>query len=370
MSGFPILDLVAGMVFIYFMLSIISSSTVEIILTMRQLRAKMLEKWLRTIFDNPVTIGNKTISLGQAIMDHCATTALSGEGKSNAYMDARNFTSALLEKITYDPANPVNIAHNLDDLIQAISDSPILSIELKRSFLGFANEARDTYQTISSKAIGELQLFRNKIEHWFDTSMERVGGTLKNTYTRFWTFWTALIITGLLNADSISLVRYLYNNPTARAAIAADAYKEAIDSTGIKKITQLQHNRPGDSATLEDIKANVTAQVNNIKEVKATLQDAIPLGWTGTSFKNSKGELNIALLISKIIGLAATVLAIMMGAPFWFDVLNKISNLRGTGKKPSESSDATNAEIAAPAAQPVNVTINPGNINKEEEAVG
>ena len=37
------------------------------------------------------------------------------------------------------------------------------------------------------------------------------------------------------------------------------------------------------------------------------------------------------LLFSKITGLLVTILAIMMGAPFWFDLLNKISNLRGTG---------------------------------------
>jgi hypothetical protein len=29
----------------------------------------------------------------------------------------------------------------------------------------------------------------------------------------------------------------------------------------------------------------------------------------------------------------------MMGAPFWFDTLNKISNLRGTGNKPQTTAD-------------------------------
>jgi hypothetical protein len=28
-----------------------------------------------------------------------------------------------------------------------------------------------------------------------------------------------------------------------------------------------------------------------------------------------------------------------MGAPFWFDILNKIANLRGTGRKPASSAD-------------------------------
>jgi hypothetical protein len=42
-------------------------------------------------------------------------------------------------------------------------------------------------------------------------------------------------------------------------------------------------------------------------------------------------------ILSKLAGLLVTVFAIMMGAPFWFDVLNKISNMRGSGAKPPDS---------------------------------
>ncbi len=41
MSGFPILDLVLGLIFIYFVLSIICSAVVESILTTWQLRARL-----------------------------------------------------------------------------------------------------------------------------------------------------------------------------------------------------------------------------------------------------------------------------------------------------------------------------------------
>jgi hypothetical protein len=114
MSGFPIIDLVVGMIFIYFLLSIICSSVVEIALTYVKARSTLLAEWLTAIFDKPVQDGDSTIPLGQAIMDHCAVTALSGKGKAPSYIDAKNFTSALLEKITYDPNNPNSIANNLD----------------------------------------------------------------------------------------------------------------------------------------------------------------------------------------------------------------------------------------------------------------
>ena len=50
MSGFSVLDLVEGMIFIYFLLSIICSSAVEIILSANKIRARVLEMALRDIF--------------------------------------------------------------------------------------------------------------------------------------------------------------------------------------------------------------------------------------------------------------------------------------------------------------------------------
>ena len=73
-------------------------------------------------------------------------------------------------------------------------------------------------------------------------------------------------------------------------------------------------------------------------------------------------------ILAKITGLAATVFAMMMGAPFWFDLLNKVSNLRGTGNKPASSSGTGDAR-AVPTQAPAPIAISV-NTNKEEEAVG
>src|SRR3954462_2402965 len=123
MSGLTIIDLIAGMIFIYFLLSIICSSVVEIALTYVNARSTLLAEWLTGIFDKPVKEGSNTVSLGQAIMDHCAVTVLSGKGKSPSYIDAKNFTAALIEKLTYDPNDPNSIATDVETLINKIEQT-------------------------------------------------------------------------------------------------------------------------------------------------------------------------------------------------------------------------------------------------------
>jgi hypothetical protein len=371
MSGFPIVDLVVGMIFIYFLLSIICSSVVEIALTYVKARSTLLAEWLTNIFDKPVQEGDSTVSLGQAIMDHCAVTALSGKGKAPSYIDAKNFTSALLEKLTYDPTDPNRIANDLDAIIGKLNETNDLSTELKRVFLTYAYAAKINYQEVTVKARSEIEIFKTKIENWYDSSMDRLTGDLKTRYSRPFTMIVAIVVAILLNADSLNIAQYLYSDPDARTAIAAQAYKAADDSTQIfnARIAAMQNAH---DTTVKQLQNTLQNGLNNINEAKAALQENLPFGWTTNSLKRlfPKGDLLAGLLalLGKITGLAATVFAMMMGAPFWFDLLNKVANLRGTGAKPASSSGADNTSpVAAQPAQPVTISVN---TNKEEEAIG
>jgi uncharacterized protein YjbJ (UPF0337 family) len=341
MSGFPILDLVIGMIFIYFLLSIISSSAVEMIMTAWRIRARVLGKWLTTIFDKEIDKADGTkITLGQAIIDHCAVAALSKTGKAPSYIDAKNFTSAVLEKLTYDPANPKSIATNIDQIIDALNSTTALSIELQRAMLAYAYESKDTYTKLSGKVISEVEYFKSKVERWFDTSMDRITGTLKAKYARPFTLGVAILTAALLNADSISIAQYLYSNPEVRTKLAEQAYTAGKDTTLITRLTQVQKSNRDSAtiATLEQIKGDMKKSIDNLTDATAALETSMPLGWTKAELKRN-GRYSAGLIFKKITGLAATVLAIFMGAPFWFDILNKISNLRSTGPKPPSSSN-------------------------------
>ena len=370
MSGFAILDLVVGMIFIYFLLSIICSSVVEIILTYVKARASLLEEWLNGIFSEKTQVGGETKTVGEAIMDHCAVTVLSGKGKSPAYIDAKNFTSALLEKITFDPSNPNSIANDLDTFIHKIEQTPLLSLELKRVFLNYAYEARDKYQTMAAKTASDLEIFRSKIEKWYDTSMDRLTGSLKTRYSRPFTMIVAIVTAILLNADSINIAKYLYSDPDLRAKVADQAYS-AVDSTAQQFTARTDSMRNTNPETVEELKATLQKGVDNVNDAKAALQLNLPFGWNTAYFKTlfPPGDSGDGLLgiLAKITGLAVTVFAMMMGAPFWFDLLNKVSNLRGTGNKPASSSGAGDTTTPTQAPAPIAISVN---TNKEEEAVG
>jgi hypothetical protein len=51
----------------------------------------------------------------------------------------------------------------------------------------------------------------------------------------------------------------------------------------------------------------------------------------------------------KVLGLLLTMGAASLGAPFWFDVLNKIVTIRSVGKAPEETPKAPK-EIPRPAS--------------------
>jgi hypothetical protein len=330
------------MIFVYFLLGIISSSAIEIILTGLRARSVVLEEWLFKIFDKKIKQPDgTTLSLGQAIMDHCSVTALAKEGRSTSYIDAKNFTSALLEKITFDPANPKSVAKNIDEFIATLNATPVLSTEFNRVLLTYANEAKETYKALSEKTVSEIDLFKGKIENWYDSSMERLTGALKKRYLRPATFIVALIITVSLNADSIALAKYLYSNPEARTKMAMQAYDATIDSGFVRKVQSMKIIPDSSTGALADpqaIKNEITNKLKEIDKAKQGLNYVMPLTWKAGELNNERGEFSGLLLFSKITGLLATILAIMMGAPFWFDMLNKISNMRGTGSKPAQSS--------------------------------
>jgi hypothetical protein len=350
MSGFPIVDLVIGIMFIYFLLSVINNSIVEIFIKVTKARAKILEEWLDKVFSKPVQLPDGTSKkLGQAIMDHLSVSGLSASGKSPSYIDAKNFSTAILEKLTYNPSDPDSIAYNLADIIAKLKNTKALPEELKRTFVSYAVEAQQSYTAISVKTVGEIEMFKAKIENWYDTSTERLAGALKQRYTRKITFWLAVIITVGMNVDTISLTKYLYTNPEARAKLVAQAYETLKDTAVISNIERIKAgSNDSAKANLDQLEKDIKDEVQQIKEARATLNSTLPLGWDSAEychFKMSQGNWNyltpfkflISKVPSKLPGWLLTIFAIMMGAPFWFELLNKIANLRSTGSKPESS---------------------------------
>lgn len=312
------------------------------ILTVRRVRAQVLGKWLLTIFDTKITTGqNQEVLLGQAIMDHCAVTALSPKGAAPSYIDAKNFVSALLDKLTAfsQVVNPTSI----DEFIKSLNTTTAISDELRRAFLIYAIEAKDTFDALSVKTTGAIEMFRSKLENWYNSNMDRLTGTLKSKYTRRYTFIAAIAVCILINADTIELCKYLYSNPDARASLAAQAYKTGADDSikqDMQRLKTTMSSTTDDTAKISfnQLDSSIKSKVETINKAKAALDESLPLGWTKAEYTSIDKWYK---WLAKLLGIAVTVIAIMMGGPFWFDVLNKISNLRGSGTKPEVGASNT-----------------------------
>ena len=332
MSGFPIVDLVVGMTFIFFLLSIICSSAVEIWFSIRRTRAALLEEWLKRVFDSPALKSDGTeagITVGQAIMDHCTATALSQKGKSPTYINPSNFVSALLDNITLEPAGQEKVKvqlppKNLSEYIEAIKASMVISGELKRTFLALAYEAEKA-AGVTSHLKSELDHFRDRLENWYNKNAERLTGKFKSTKVMPATFLVATIVTVLMNADSVAIGKYLYQNKDVanQAMASVDQYKDRVAQIKLGPDTTALTN----SAALEKLNQSTHQLRQDIRFMKDSMTTILPLGW-------KDGKIDFTTTGKHFIGWLASILAICLGAPFWFDLLNKIANIRSTGARP------------------------------------
>jgi hypothetical protein len=193
---------------------------------------------------------------------------------------------------------------------------------------------------------GETKLAKSRkyVEKWFDDSMDRVSGVFKR-YSQTMALLIGFIVALLLNVDSINLTLYLWREPAIRQALAQSAANF--------EIPQQQQVESNPAQALQDF----TDQFSGL---------SLPVGWvinesTGTAvadincqlFPGDKQAFGIPVIgtnkcvapptsnnqnniLLKLIGIFITAMAARQGAPFWFDLLKRAVNLRGTGANPAE----------------------------------
>jgi hypothetical protein len=65
---------------------------------------------------------------------------------------------------------------------------------------------------------------------------------------------------------------------------------------------------------------------------------SVPIGWSESQWQYLRDP---GHLISAFLGWFLTALAASLGAPFWFDTLQRFVNVRGNGRSPEEEDIAT-----------------------------
>ncbi|HYW10993.1 MAG TPA: hypothetical protein VE871_03525, partial [Longimicrobium sp.] len=177
---------------------------------------------------------------------------------------------------------------------------------------------------------------------WFDSSMDRVSGWYKRRTQRV-LFLIGLVVAVLLNIDSFGIAQFLYRDKPTRDALVAQA----------AAVSQ---------------QTDFVTQPRSVEQIRASIDSLrLPIGWardsTGEPYRVSPiGRHDVrrnetwgkwfADLLGASGGWLATAFAVSFGAPFWFDLLNKVMVVRSTvkphEKSPEESSEDRQAKNAAP----------------------
>jgi hypothetical protein len=365
MLGSTILDVAIGLIFSFLAISLFTSATVEAINSFLQLRAVNLKSGIMALVNDPEFTG-----LAKQLYEHALISPL-GPGVPHApggaappeapaapqapapaavavaarpatdnstyisrvkdvamfwrpaappyvnirtlpsYIDKQQFARALLDVTKLSAASAADAAAapaganpgsaSLDAAINHIADP-----QIQRFVKGVADRTQ-----------GDIQAIEDEVAAWFDNAMDRVSGEFKR-WTQAATFAIALASAVFFNIDSIRIGETLWAHPAIADQLqAADQPPQA--------------GAPAPSASAQS-PAFLDYERQAIGNIQTLLDAGLPIGWSsGHLFVWTSGTFG-----QSIAGWLITAFATLFGAPFWFDALQSIIRLKGSGPSPEE----------------------------------
>lgn len=345
-----ILTVVIGLIFVLLLLSLLATTMMELLSSLFSLRARNLIKALRNMLasdDRNETLLDEfqSNSLYRHLTQQYGSRSTKGFS-APSYMSAETFQSILFD-IILKGDDVQKLQERLDNLPD--------------------KDLKNVLNQLLRESGGQLDLFRLEVQNWYNNVMDRAAGWYKR-YTQKILLFMGLGIAVIFNADTVALYDRLSNDPETLASLvaAAESYvqtRERAESIPLEKPSaggssptepaspsfgqQSAPINPLDSttatspapapATYLNDSGNDPAEANfrqSLEELKGLLNNEIAeirrplgLGWEGVNFR-AMGPYEI---ITKLLGFILTALAISLGAPFWFDLLKKLVNIRSAG---------------------------------------
>ena len=326
------LEVAIGLVAAWLTLSVAVSQIQEWMTSWLGWRAKDLEK----------TIGNMLLDgqLLKAFYNHPYIQSLSEPGKSRgpSYIQASTFSTVMMDLIVNgNPAGQQITGMNVPPTVTSGVNIPFDTrvndsiSKIKQDYPGFSHIVDVHFPHLSNEvtSVGQsVTQAQINIENWYNSVQERASGWYKRRAALI-SFVIGLILALAFNIDTIQIATQLWKAPTVRQALIAQATATANGS--LPTNTLPQYLKPED-------------YINSL---------AIPIGWQNPPVSDAKDW------PIKILGLIITGLAAAQGSPFWFNLLNKLINMRGSGDTPATPTSVAAASTPAPAPAPAPSTNEP-----------
>jgi len=250
----------------------------------------------------------------------------------------------------------------LGDDIKPMINKSINDIKFAWGNVPISNETYKFLRSIWLESQGDVTAFRKLLEKWFDDTMERCTGWYKKN-TQYLLLVIGLVIAIIFNVDTISIAGKLEKDPKLRDAVVqqSDAFVKAHPNLYQERISELNTNNKTYQAAVAVIKKDSTAKTDTVNATLTLVKsDSIARAESDSLLNRGKllahqadslvkgdiakvnGVMGMGLnsftfkdrdlgdFLLSLLGWIITALALSLGAPFWFDLLNKLMKLRGS----------------------------------------
>lgn len=302
------LDVAIGLTLVYLGVSLFVTIINESIAQIRNMRGKELQAALRKLIDD------ESIRKILAQQPTLASFFTDQSKRIASYVDPKILGQLLISSLSTTTASNTTmsqISEAIDKLPHSILKTQLQSIAL-------------TAETKTEKFVAD-------VSDWMNRSLTMLGERYKQNL-QVMSFGVGLVVTVVLNINTIALTEHLYRDKESRNAAFALAIqitehttKDTFDQCTKLSITEINKNPTCNSLL------GLTDAVQKRNESLGKL----PIGWSpDTSLTNFLPSLFSWDGLKILVGWLLTALAVSLGAPFWFDMINKAVSVRQGMRKP------------------------------------
>jgi hypothetical protein len=371
-----VLDVATGVVFLYLLLALLVTTVQELFASVLGLRSANLFDAIESMLTGTFTLPTPAASGAAPAADDGSSAKAAGQANPPLDLVTQLYHHPLIKNLIQDPSSLQNrvksrnlgiwakrrlpsyipsktFALALLDILRGPTAAGVTATELltgaqqtidrigdqdlKRVLSLFVEKATPKAEDLEIQA----DRIRDGIEGWFNDRMARASGWYKRK-AQFWSVIIAALVVFAFNADTIHVGTRLWNDRTLRDSVVATASAFKQDAA----------NQPDDPKAQAAVLASQTEAIRNA---------GFPIGWRwidggicarlaepepGSLEASTAGS---SLAVEKCwdasggdyallaVGWLITILAVSLGSNFWFDVLGKALQLRGSGPKVSVS---------------------------------
>ncbi len=278
MFNSTVLEVAIGLCFTFASISLIASSLNEALASTLKLRANTLLAGIKALLND-----HRFDGLARDVYNH-------------GLVNPRAPGEALTEKQLAFRPSYIEPRQFAIALIESIQGTGADLKDLGQAINGIENrQIRQLLRGMYDRAAGRVDIMNAELAGWFDSGMDRVSGAYKRR-SQLTCFLIALALAIALNVDAMHLFSTLWQHPT----LADELHTNLATAATPEIIAQLQ---------------------------------VLPIGWTSPPAWD-------ASMLVRLFGWFITASSALFGAPFWFDALQKLVNLRGAGGKTATETPA------------------------------